>query len=93
MKLRYGDPPEPDECKDYGSLPVPETFGLSLDPEIQNREAGVMSLIEKNRKLTPWARARYAVRHVENKGAPGKVSVKGLGTVLVGKEGWIVVNG
>lgn len=93
MNLNYGDPPSEGDCRDYGVLPVPETLGISLDAEVQQREMGVMSLIEKNPKLTPWTRARYAVRHVEKKGAPGKVFVKGLGTVLVGKEGWTVVNG
>lgn len=93
MELRYGDPPSSEECKDYGTYPVPETLGVSLDPEVQQREMGILSLIEKNPKLTPWTRARYAVRHVESKGVPGKVSVKGLGVVLVGKEGWTVVNG
>lgn len=93
MKLEYGDAPEVSECKDYGTIPVPTTLELSLDPEVQQREMGLLDLIEKHPKLTPWTRARYAVRHVESKGVPGKVTVKGLGVVIVGKEGWRVVSG
>lgn len=89
VELRYGDPPPESDCTDYGSLTVPRTLELEVsDIELQQRELSLSDLFGS--KLTPWARARYAVRRVEKKGVPGKVRVDGLGTVIVGKEGWVV---
>lgn len=88
VELRYGDPPERDKCKDYGTLNVPDTLELSLDAEVQQAEIGIIDLVGS--RLPPWARARYVVRHLTAKGLPGRVKVQGLGEVLVGEEGWVV---
>lgn len=89
MKLRYGDPPNPDECKDLGDMLVPKTLEMSLDAEVQQREIGIMHLFGAD--LTPWSRARIAVRKLEQKRGKHKARVKDLGTVVVGPEGWEVL--
>lgn len=88
VKLKYGDPPNEKDCTDNGELVVPSTLEISLDAETQQREIGIMDLF--GTKLSPWSRARFAVRKLEQKGGNQKVRVKGLGTVIVGHEGWEV---
>ena len=86
--LRYGRPPEIEACADNGELNVPKTLEMSLDPEGQQREIGILSLI--GTPLTDWARARYAVRMLEKKGGMQKARIPGLGVIRVGPEGWEV---
>jgi len=88
VTLSYGDPPAYDECKDLGTMIAPETFELSLDVEIQQRETGMIELM--GTPLPPRARVRLVLDKL--KGKPGKVRVfvKGLGTILRGPDGWCV---
>lgn len=91
MKLRYGDPPAKDQCKNNGELRPPTTLELNMDHEGQQRESGLVDLIESGVELTPWARVRYAVRTLEKKGGNQMATIPGLGTLVVGKEGWEVL--
>lgn len=86
--LRYGSPPSLEECSDSGELKVPKTLEMSLDPEGQQREIGILGLM--GTPLTDWARARYAVRMLEKKGGKQQARIPGLGTIRVGPEGWEV---
>lgn len=90
-KLRYGDPPKEADCKNSGELRPPKTLELNLDPEGQQRETGLMNLIEQGVSLTPWAQVRYAVRTLEKKGGNQKATIPGIGTLVVGAEGWEVL--
>lgn len=89
MKLRYGDPPSERECKDAGVMNVPKTLEISLDPEGQQREVSILPLV--GTPLPLWARVRYAVRTLEKKGGNQKVTLTGIGTLVVGAEGWEVL--
>ena len=88
-ELRYGDPPALDDCEKHGELKVPATLELSLDPDVQAREEGTIDLI--GQRLTPWARVRYAVRILEKKGGKQAAKIPGIGTLVVGEEGWEVL--
>lgn len=72
-----------------GTIPVPKNFSLPTDAAGQQREKSLIDFVGK--PLPDWARARYAVRHLESKKGNVKAQVDGLGTVVVGEEGWKVV--
>lgn len=89
-ELRYGDPPRVEECRDAGEVIVPLKLTMPSTPELQQREAPTIDLVGE--ELPKWARARIAVRSLEKKGGNLKAKVEGLGVVVVGKEGWKVIE-
>jgi len=68
---------------------APKTLEHALDAEMQQREIGILHLM--GTKLPAWSRARYVVRELEKLGGNKMVQVDGLGTVVVGKKGWVVL--
>lgn len=88
--MKYGDPPKAEDCKDIGDVPVPLKLTMPATPELQQREVSTIGLVGE--KLPDWARARIAVRMLEKKGGNLKARVQGLGTILVGEEGWEVIG-
>lgn len=90
VTLSYGDPPAYEDCKDLGTMIAPETFELSLDVEIQQRETGLIPLF--GTPLPPMARARLVLDKLKGKPGNVRVQVKGLGTLLRGQDGWCVIG-
>lgn len=69
---------------------MPLKLTMPSTPELQQREASTLDLVGE--PLPRWARARIAVKNLEKRGGNVKATVTELGTVVVGKEGWEVIE-
>lgn len=90
MGLRYGEPPLEEDCEDVGEVIVPLKLTMPSTPELQQREKSTLNLVGGD--LSKWARTRIAVRKLEKHNKNVKTRITGLGTLLVGREGWEVIE-
>lgn len=88
MKLRYGDPPAPEDCVELGSIVAVDVM-RNDDP----RYGGDMSAYNMyGLRLTPWAMVRSTMSLFKEAPMPYVVDVTNLGRLFVGDDGWELVE-
>lgn len=88
--MTYGDPPEPAECTDRGTLDVPSVLRIDAGLDSDSAFGHLEGL--SGEPLPRQALIREALARIRSRGMklPVKVLAPGLGALYAGPNGWLL---